>query len=85
MGGGLDYTEDAEVNNNKYYALPMPHYIVQFHCVSSLQLKGNIQSMISDYNDMCMEREELLYSLADVSTGFMWQHSIAHMWGCCKD
>ena len=31
------------------------------------QLKANIQLMIADYKDMCIEREELLHSLADVS------------------
>ena len=31
------------------------------------QLKANIQLMIADYKDMCVEREELLHSLADVS------------------
>ena len=33
-----------------------------------LQLKSNIQSMITDYHQTCDEREELLTSLADVRT-----------------
>ena len=32
----------------------------------SVQLKSNIQMMMADYNEMCVEREELLFSLADV-------------------
>ena len=31
------------------------------------QLKNNIQHLIADYKDMCHEREDLLFSLADVS------------------
>ena len=34
---------------------------------SPLQLKNSIQLMIADYKDTCEEREQLLYSLADVS------------------
>ena len=34
---------------------------------SLIQLKNNIQLMIADYKDTCEEREQLLYSLADVS------------------
>lgn len=32
----------------------------------TLQLRNNIQSMITGYKDTCLEREELLTSLADV-------------------
>ena len=32
-----------------------------------MQLKNDIQMMITDYKEMCTEREELLYSLQDVS------------------
>lgn len=43
-------------------------YIV-LHCVTLLmQLKNDIQMMITDYKDMCNEREDLLYSLQDVSS-----------------
>jgi len=33
--------------------------------IENSKLKDNIQLMITDYKEMCMEREELLYSLAD--------------------
>ena len=47
-------------------------YSAVYDCFSGtiaflLQLKDNIQLMIADYKDTCQEREELLYSLADVS------------------
>lgn len=32
-----------------------------------IQLKNNIKLMIADYKEMCVEREEILNSLADVS------------------
>ena len=34
--------------------------------ITHLQLRNNIQSMITGYKDTCLEREELLTSLADV-------------------
>ena len=54
---------------------------------SPLQLKNNIQLMIADYKDTCEEREQLLYSLADVSAISPKNGTIFHVYffhvKCC--
>ena len=54
---------------------------------SPLQLKNSIQLMIADYKDTCEEREQLLYSLADVSAISPKNGAIFHVYffhvKCC--
>jgi hypothetical protein len=57
-----DYEDEGTPSTSKLYIEDLSQQVNQ---IENSELRGNIQLMLQDYNDMCAERDELLFSLQD--------------------